>query len=109
VLTNCHVIEDAKAIVLISADTHYPATLRAIGKVEDNCVLEVGVSLAPISALRRYKSFKIGEIVYSISSAVGLSNTLGEGVVSDLRIHEATHYVQTSAAISSGSSGGGLF
>jgi len=109
VLTNCHVIEDAKAIVLVSADTHYPATLRATGKVEDSCVLEVGVGLSPISALRRYKSLKIGETVYSIGSPVGLSNTLGEGIVSGLRIHEATHYVQTSAPISSGSSGGGLF
>ena len=47
VLTNCHVIEDAKAIVLISEDTHYPATFRAIGKAEDSCVLEVEGVLNP--------------------------------------------------------------
>ena len=109
VLTNCHVIEAAKAIVLVSERTVHSATLRAKGNADDSCILETGVSLEPISALRRYKSLKIGETVYSIGSPFGLSNTLGEGIVSGLRVYKGTRYVQTSAPISPGSSGGGLF
>ncbi|MDD3445797.1 MAG: trypsin-like peptidase domain-containing protein, partial [Zavarzinia sp.] len=39
----------------------------------------------------------------------GLDLTLGEGLVSSKRRHEGQQYVQTSAPISPGSSGGGLF
>ncbi|MFP5464469.1 MAG: trypsin-like peptidase domain-containing protein, partial [Gammaproteobacteria bacterium] len=46
------------------------------------------------------------ERVYSIGSPGGLENTLGEGIISGLR---GKRLIQTSAPISHGSSGGGLF
>ena len=44
-----------------------------------------------------------------ITNFLGLESTLGEGIVSGLRNRQGVRYVQTSAPISPGSSGGGLF
>lgn len=109
VLTNCHVVEDAPAIVLVTADSYLPAELRTTDLSKDSCVLQVSGGLIPISSLRRYGGLEVGERVYTVGSPIGLANTLGEGVVSGLRIDEDIRYVQTTAPISPGSSGGGLF
>jgi len=109
VLTNCHVVEDAPEIVLVATDGYLPAKLRTTDLSEDSCVLEVAGGLTPIPSLRRYDSLEVGERVYTVGSPSGLQNTLGEGVVSGLRVDEDVRYVQTTAPISPGSSGGGLF
>ena len=46
--------------------------------------------------------------MYSIGSPQGLTNTLSEGIISGLRSDGLAQFIQTSAAISEGSSGGGL-
>ncbi len=51
----------------------------------------------------------MGERVYTIGAPIGLELTLGEGIISGLRSHKDRRLVQTSAPISGGSSGGGLF
>jgi len=58
---------------------------------------------------RPYSHLSVGEPVYTIGSPSGLENTLGEGIVSGLRNKKGMKYIQTSAPISPGSSGGGLF
>ncbi|MDG2286711.1 MAG: S1C family serine protease [Alphaproteobacteria bacterium] len=109
VLTNCHVVEDAPEIVLVATDGYLPAKLRTPDISKDSCVLEVAGGLKPIPSLRRYDSLEVGERVYTVGSPSGLQNTLSEGVVSGLRVDEDVRYVQTTAPISPGSSGGGLF
>ena len=52
---------------------------------------------------------KVGERVYTIGAPSGLERTLGEGLISGLRTTEEGKLIQTSAPISPGSSGGGLF
>jgi len=52
---------------------------------------------------------KVGERVFTLGSPLQLEGTLSEGVVSGLRTEDGTALVQTTAAISPGSSGGGLF
>jgi S1-C subfamily serine protease len=51
----------------------------------------------------------VGERVYAIGAPEGLELTISEGLVSGLREYENVRVIQTSAAISHGSSGGGLF
>ena len=50
-----------------------------------------------------------GERVYAVGAPEGLELTFSEGVISALRDSEGARMIQTSAAISPGSSGGGLF
>jgi S1-C subfamily serine protease len=59
--------------------------------------------------IRLSQQIKIGEPVIAIGSPRGLENTISTGIVSGIRHEERTTYLQTTAPISSGSSGGGLF
>jgi S1-C subfamily serine protease len=51
----------------------------------------------------------VGEAAYTLGSPVGLELTLSNGIVSGRREEGGHRYVQTTAPISPGSSGGGLF
>ena len=53
-------------------------------------------------------SLKIGEAVYAVGAPQGLELSLSDGIVSQLR-GSPIPLIQTTAAISPGSSGGGLF
>lgn len=63
----------------------------------------VPLEIVPSSALTT------GQRVYAVGSPEGLELTFSEGVISALRDNEGVRIIQTSAAISPGSSGGGLF
>ena len=52
---------------------------------------------------------QVGQKVYAIGSPQGLDLTLSDGMVSSLREGEDGTFIQTTAPISPGSSGGGLF
>lgn len=110
-LTNCHVIErGADLIAVLQGDNIIQARLAATDRESDRCILEVvDEPLKPVRGLRRYANLAMGERVYSIGAPSGLELTLGEGIVSGLRSLKERHLVQTSAPISRGSSGGGLF
>jgi serine protease Do len=64
----------------------------------------------PVPGLRDYSTLTVGEAVYTIGSPKGLANTLGAGLLSGLRTgDDETEYIQITAPLSAGSSGGGLF
>jgi serine protease Do len=52
---------------------------------------------------------EIGEKLYSIGAPLGLELTLSDGLLSAKRALSGSHLIQTTAPISPGSSGGGLF
>lgn len=52
---------------------------------------------------------KVGETVYAIGTPKGYEKSITRGLVSQLRRRRGTVTIQTDAAISPGSSGGGLF
>ena len=109
-LTNCHVVEGAKTVTVGSAGSELRAKIAKADPKTDRCLLEViGGEVKPIAGVRSQKDLKVGERAFTIGSPAGFESTLGEGLVSGLREEEGLHYVQTSAPISPGSSGGGLF
>lgn len=109
-LTNCHVASGMTVIVVKHGDVFEEATVISGSHKRDLCVLKISKQvLDPITGVRSYDSLKVGEKVYTVGSPSGLENTLGEGIVSGLRKEGGQRLVQTSAPISSGSSGGGLF
>jgi S1-C subfamily serine protease len=113
-VTACHVVDGSVA----ATATQGPITLK-IGSIlrdpdpaRDLCVLMTetplplpAVQIAPAEALR------VGQRVFAIGSPHGLELTLSEGLISGLRPKAPGQLpiVQTSAPVSSGSSGGGLF
>jgi len=110
VLTNCHVVEGRPLVWIKQEGVVIKATVRNGDRETDRCVLSVsGTTLQPIRGMRRYANLRIGELVYTIGSPRGLERSLGQGLISGLRRTERRLLIQTTAQISAGSSGGGLF
>ncbi len=109
-LTNCHVVAHQRLIVL--ADDQSGKKLKAdiayADERNDRCILRTDQNLRPIAALKPRDNLAVGERVYTIGNPSGLTKTLGEGLISGLRRRSGILYVQTSAPISKGSSGGAL-
>ena len=113
VLTNCHVVGTGKEPLRVG-DTEQNLTenveLEAADFDADRCVLQVkGLQLRPIGGVRLISNLEIGETVYAIGNPRGLRRTISQGLISGVRDLEDARFVQTTAAISPGSSGGGLF
>jgi len=110
VVTNKHVIYGAVAYRVRKGEKVWKATLTRLDEERDLCALqpEAGWSAKPI-AIRVSSDVKIGERTYAIGAPEGLELTLSEGLVSRLREIDNVRVIQTSAPISHGSSGGGLF
>lgn len=109
-LTNCHVVDGNKALVVMQGEYMEAAFLISAKPDYDKCILATSESsLIPLGNIRGYKYLNTGERVYAIGSPNGLQNTISEGIISGLRGTDEISIIQTSAAISHGSSGGGLF
>ena len=108
VVTNCHVIEGGQRLTVISGGVTMKATLRAGDTDRDLCELAVTGLQVPRVPLFTGR-LRVGQRVYAIGAPEGLDLTISEGLVSSIREMDGAHYIQTSAPISSGSSGGGLF
>jgi hypothetical protein len=110
VVTNKHVIYGAVAYRVRKGEKVWKATLVRLDQEHDLCALrpEAGWTAKPI-AIRVSSGVKVGERAYTIGAPEGLELTLSEGLVSGLREIDDVRVIQTSAPISHGSSGGGLF
>jgi S1-C subfamily serine protease len=109
-LTNCHVVEGAFKLTLRQEKQQWSASVLRADPATDRCVITTSeLSLQPVAGVRNYQSLEVGEPVYTLGSPVGLQLTLGSGIVSGRRDEKDRHYIQTTAPISPGSSGGGLF
>jgi len=109
VVTNCHVVKQAGGLKVRIGQAEYPAHPRHTDWERDVCALSVTGISAPAVGIGSTKMLKVGARVYAIGAPRGLELTLSEGIVSSLREVEGGRYIQTTAPISPGSSGGGLF
>lgn len=110
ILTNFHVVGGRDYIRVKNDRLDERATIHWSDSGGDMCVLRVGGSrLVPVHKYRFYSDIRIGEKVYSLGSPGGYENTFSEGMVSGKRILDGHKFIQTTAAIFPGSSGGGLF
>ena len=115
VATNCHVIDGGDIVVHKTGDRRaltdsaFAASVRRRDTERDFCLLDVAGLWGIPAGIRAYGSLKVGEDVYALGAPQGLDLSLSAGVISQLRQGRAVRYIQTDAAISPGSSGGGLF
>ncbi len=110
VATNCHVLKDGNTYRVRYRGKVYPASLDKADWNRDVCSLSVpGLPAPPVVVLGSTQTLQVGARVYAIGTPEGLQRTLSEGIVSSLRPVGGGSYIQTTAAISPGSSGGGLF
>jgi len=109
VVTNRHVIEDGGILKISQGDKTWRAYILWVDPDHDLGVLKVRDFRGVPISVRTSHDLSVGERVYAIGSPRGLELTLSEGLVSGLREYEDGRIIQTSAPISPGSSGGGLF
>lgn len=110
-VTNCHVLAKARRVALRRDKVSLDARLQLWDPKRDVCQLHAPGLDAPAVAIADSAQVAVGQPVYAIGNPRGLDLTLSAGLVSSLRRNPAGELVliQTSAAISRGSSGGGLF
>ncbi len=109
VVTNKHVVMGGVAIRVKHGSQTWPARITHVDPTNDICQLFVENLFARPVPSRDYSSLTVGERVYAIGAPEGLDLTLSEGLISGLRRQASTEVIQTTAPISRGSSGGGLF
>jgi hypothetical protein len=108
-LTNCHVVKDKARVTIAHDKERQSADVVSVNEQADRCVLRTESALPKWVAVRPYDDIKVGERAVTIGSPQGLELTVAEGIVSSKRTLDGRRLVQTTAAISQGSSGGGLF
>lgn len=109
IVTNCHVSADYYILHVRYHGQVYDARHRYIDRGHDLCQIEAPGLEAPAVIIGSVESVGVGDRVVALGAPQGLELTLSEGVISSLRDEAGSKLLQTSAAISPGSSGGGLF
>jgi len=109
VATNDHVIAGGKTWRVRQGEKSWSASLTHDDAAHDICRLQIAALNARPVKLRRVANIEIGERVYAVGSPAGLEISLSEGIVSGIRHLPTGDLIQMMAAISKGSSGGGLF
>lgn len=111
-VTNYHVIEDASyaKVTLADGETTYDVTgIYDYNAEQDVALIKVSGKDFPYLTPGDASYIIGGAAVYAIGSPRGLNNSISEGIISNVnREIEGTNYIQITAAISPGSSGGAL-
>jgi len=108
--TNLHVVEKT-SLVTVRMATNATLVVKGIAAQDreaDLAILKVDGKNLPFLKLAGDEQPNVGTRVYAIGNPQGLTNTLSEGLVSGVREIAGAKVIQTSAAISPGSSGGPL-
>jgi S1-C subfamily serine protease len=108
-LTNCHVVKDMTRVTLERDKSKQPADVISVNEKADRCILKTDKKLDKWVAIRPYDDIKVGEPALTVGTPQGLELTVADGLVSSKRTLEGRRLIQTTAPISPGSSGGGLF
>ena len=111
VVTNYHVISNAKDIKIKSGDKTLDVEgLIYTDKENDLVILKVKGENLPVVKLGDIEKTNVGEKVYVISSPKGLENTISDGILGGIReITPERKILHITAPISPGSSGGPVF
>lgn len=109
VITNCHVALRGDTLEVTLGSFAYAASVEVANEERDLCLLNVSALVAPAVSLGSVDSLRVGQKVYAIGAPQGLDLTISDGIVSALREVPGGKIIQTSAPVSPGSSGGGLF
>lgn len=117
IITNHHVVEDAKEIrIALSDGREFDAKKIGSDSHTDLALLQLeDISGINLTALRMGSSenLEVGDFVVAIGNPFGLGQTVTSGIISalgrtGLNIENIENFIQTDAAINSGNSGGAL-
>ena len=117
IVTNNHVIENAKEITITLNDNRqYDANVIGVDPTTDLALVKVMENDLPFLTFGNSDSLQIGEWVMAVGNPLGLQSTVTAGIVSakgrDLNLisdqYRIEAFIQTDAAVNPGNSGGAL-
>jgi len=111
VVTNYHVLSGSERLEIMHGEEIIPyVDIIGIDVEKDILILKIEERKFPAVKVGDVKELKVGQRVYAIGSPMGFENTISEGIISGLRSYEelSKNYIQITASISSGSSGGAV-
>ena len=125
IVTSYHVVSKGKSVQIRQHKRTWSATVEAIEPHRDLAILRVKDLNLPGVTMRPSALLTVGERVYAVGAPRGLELSLSDGLVAALRRdkpepakkekgsegadEDAPPLIQTTAPVSPGSSGGGLF
>ena len=109
VATNCHVVQRAASVRVTRGAQELPAQWTRHLPGLDLCLLAVpGLPGSPV-ALRRSGTLAVGEPVHAVGNPLGFGLAVSSGLVAVMQAGTPYALLTTTAPVSPGSSGGGLF
>ena len=114
ILTNAHVVRDAKQVTVKLKDRReFAAKVLGSDPVTDVAVLKIDARDLPTVQLGDSKEVQVGDYVLAIGAPFGFEQTATQGIVSakgrSLPGDSYVPFIQTDAAVNPGNSGGPLF
>lgn len=107
VVTNYHVIKDCSRANVTTSDGGTYAVVNVLGYDEDLDIAVLSTSKKNSVPVNTSQNVTTGETVYVLGSSLGLTGTFSEGLVSSAERNIGSNtYIQISAPISHGNSGG---
>ena len=112
IVTNYHVIEDAKAATVITQDSNkHQVRLIGFDNVRDVALLKIDSGDYEELALAESSKVQVGNKVIAIGNPLGLSFSVTEGIISAINREGPSgnnEYLQTDVSLNPGNSGGPL-
>src|SRR3989440_2219120 len=122
IVTNNHVVENAKQLQVILRDQNKPYDARVIGTSPDDDVAVIKIEAQNLPTLNwgDSNSLKVGQLAIAIGSPLGQQNSVTKGVISAVHrsiqvpdpstgnTEDILNAIQTDAQINPGNSGGPL-
>jgi len=114
IVTNAHVVKEAKEIIVRLQDRReLPASVVGLDEQSDIALLKIDAKDLPAVKTANIKKLRVGDWVMAIGSPFGFDYSVTAGIVSakgrSLFTEQYVPFIQTDAAINPGNSGGPLF
>ncbi len=110
IATNYHVVEGSASVRVLGLGEASPARVARCNEADDLCLLRVqSTEKEGPSGVRLAGPTTPGETVYALGAPEGIPSVISQGLLSGLREVKGSPRLVTSAPLSAGSSGGGLF
>jgi len=108
ILTNCHVISSSAYVIveLYNGEKFPIESILYYDIKKDFCILKINAKNKPSIQLSDSDKVEIGEKILFIGNAQGKKNVLSKGVISDKRDFSSGKYLETTAYLAPGNSGG---
>ncbi len=108
-VTACHGTRGAQSIVLMHGGNELSVNVQREDVERDLCLLSAPSVRGPVAALGDSHQLQVGEQVFAVGFSNGLRVRPSAGDVKSLYGYDGARVIRTSAAFTTGASGGGLF